>query len=597
MAREEYITSTGWRIQGSVKAPVSAPALEPGRDEDVLFTARVNLKVRLGTGSPVPVVLQTLHEAIVAQWPDAPPLTMDRHCERPAQRFHALRWTPARSKENFEGTLLWRHPHPESGGAPCTTHVKIAMHSTVCTLAVRITADHGWTSVRGVVGAGLARPAFLEILNERLRVSFAGRDCSAHDLTLMDMPGFTRNVLLSENRDIPVAVLSPLEDGGYAVDPDKLSAELLGLAHLFVMDQQQTSFALSDQLGDRRLSCYWGALRVYMPDFSCADRPDQHPLLQHDRLTDPLMRAGLIGNLSRIAQRWVHDFDVKIEPAPAHPARKSGVEASPPPVAQPATLADSESDPHRPVHETNFLQDVLSRLDARIEQMSAAIVTLSDTNRTLADELSRMRSSNLARGAGSNVVERRLQSIEQSVKSVAALVRESASESASTSASQASESPAPEASADEDTVSLVDIVRQASVAYPDTLLFLENAEASAGQSPYEDHERLAANLSIMSEVANRRRDGSLGSTLREAFREFGVAYRGGIAPSTSDRLRQQYVSYGPEGTMYECHEHLVLGSGYDPRHCLRIYFTSRAANETRFVIGHIGRHLNVKSTT
>jgi hypothetical protein len=49
--------------------------------------------------------------------------------------------------------------------------------------------------------------------------------------------------------------------------------------------------------------------------------------------------------------------------------------------------------------------------------------------------------------------------------------------------------------------------------------------------------------------------------------------------------------------MYDCVEHLALGDSYDPRYCLRIYFTSRAPAETRFVIGHVGRHFDVKTTT
>jgi hypothetical protein len=41
----------------------------------------------------------------------------------------------------------------------------------------------------------------------------------------------------------------------------------------------------------------------------------------------------------------------------------------------------------------------------------------------------------------------------------------------------------------------------------------------------------------------------------------------------------------------------VLGNTYDPRRCLRIYFSSRVPNERRFVLGHVGRHLTVLSST
>jgi hypothetical protein len=47
----------------------------------------------------------------------------------------------------------------------------------------------------------------------------------------------------------------------------------------------------------------------------------------------------------------------------------------------------------------------------------------------------------------------------------------------------------------------------------------------------------------------------------------------------------------------QCHEHIVVGSSYDPRYCLRIYFSSRSPEDARFIIGHVGRHLDVKTTT
>jgi len=86
-------------------------------------------------------------------------------------------------------------------------------------------------------------------------------------------------------------------------------------------------------------------------------------------------------------------------------------------------------------------------------------------------------------------------------------------------------------------------------------------------------------------------------SLRDAFAEAGLEYRGGIAKATSKKHRQQYEVVMPGGTVVECHEHVVMGTSYDPRFCLRIYFTSRAPGEPRFVIAHVGRHFDVKTTT
>ncbi|GEM_PF-1343263 len=661
--KREHVTNTGWRIVGAYEPNTAPPPVEPGRDEDVLYTMRVTIRTRMGTGSPVLPLLTTLNEAISEHWTDAPPLTLARAVEREPQRFHGLKWQPSGTMDAWNATLLWRHPHPEAAGAPCTTQVLLNAQNGTGTMAIRITADNGVSSVRGIIGAGLARPKFLAALQQRVRVSFAGIECRPHELTLGDMPNFVRNVLLGD-REIPVAVLSPFEASGYAIDPAALSAELMGLAHLYVMDRQPTSFELSDQLGDRRLSCYWGALRVYMPSFSCADRPDEHPLLQQERVADPIERARLIGNLARFAQGWVRDFTVEadinaataantvppgaetsvpvmpallaekvvarsvldktegahpdaeeapvVQPNAAQPNRVQADRTSTEMVATSAPFADNAGPAvtapvlapfddtiaaairaiaESAVNATRTFEQVVSRMDGRLEQMSTVLTGLAEVNRALVEEVVRLRSVSTARNAGSNVGDRRMQSLEQSVRSVLNAVRNDAVQPSAAPELQA------EPDVDEDAISLVEVVRQAAASYPETLLVLESAESSAADSPYLERDRVAQVLDIMAEVADRRRGGALGSSLREVFRAYGVEYRGGIASSTSEKQKRQYAGKGPDGTEYECHEHIVLGSGYDPRYCFRIYFTSRAPLEPRFVVAHAGRHHDVKSST
>ncbi|MEO5798632.1 MAG: hypothetical protein ABIS00_04225 [Gemmatimonadales bacterium] len=144
---------------------------------------------------------------------------------------------------------------------------------------------------------------------------------------------------------------------------------------------------------------------------------------------------------------------------------------------------------------------------------------------------------------------------------------------------------------------LVDAVRQASSEYGDALLVLESAETTAADSPFTDVDRLGVVLQAMAYVARRRQEGGLEGGLRAAFQELGIDYRSGVSKTTSEKLRRQYHFSGPDGREYDCPEHIALGATYDPKHCLRIYFTSRAPSEPRFVLGHVGRHLTVKTTT
>jgi hypothetical protein len=144
---------------------------------------------------------------------------------------------------------------------------------------------------------------------------------------------------------------------------------------------------------------------------------------------------------------------------------------------------------------------------------------------------------------------------------------------------------------------LVEVVQDVAESHSDALVFLDSAYAAAAASPYEDPERVRAILDAMGHVARRRRDGVLGTSLREAFGDLGLDYRGAIARSTPERLRQQYRFPHPERGLVEAEEHIALGNTYDPRRCVRIYFSSRVPNEPRFVIGHVGRHFEVMSSS
>lgn len=107
---------------------------------------------------------------------------------------------------------------------------------------------------------------------------------------------------------------------------------------------------------------------------------------------------------------------------------------------------------------------------------------------------------------------------------------------------------------------------------------------------------MRAVFEAMARVSRRRQEGVLGTSLREAFGDLGVDYRGAIAKSTPSRLREQYrFTYGNE--LVAAEEHIALGNTYDPRRCLRIYFSSRVPSDTRFVIGHVGRHFEVITST
>ena len=617
-SRQQLVTDTGWRVVGQAvslvnELPISGQ-LPEGRAEDTLYIARFRVRPRLGGGSAVNRLLAVLGDALIREWEGAPPLTRDSSLARPPGRFHGVRWDTLGDAGAWTGELLWRHPHPVVAGAPCTTHVVIVEQGLHTELTVRVTADAGLASVRGPVGAGQARPAFLTEMNRTLVMSVEGVPSQPSRLDESEIDSFVRDVLLSDTRRTPVAVLAPLEGGGFALEPHELADELLGRAQLYVMPYHSATFRLTDSLGDRRLSCYWGALRFYMPEFSCADSPEEHPLLVHDRLLDPVIRAGVYGRLSREAAQWIamppgvaerRSPPVTTVEVPARPAgvtpevgveHESPADQGTPPVAELETgAAAAPGNALAPV-------GLLESLGARIASLTDSIARLAESNAQLADEIQRLHTTGSVRAASSTSLERRLASIERLLERTLPLaehdedrVRDAAGDVLTARSGADADAEADDAE-DED-LTLLDVLRQAASTHTDALLVLDNAERAAADSPYEDVERVAVILDAMAVVARRRQAGALGNSLRQAFRDIGVEYRGGIAQSTSERMQQQYLITGPDGRSYDCREHIVLGTSYDPRHCLRIYFTSRAPVEPRFVIGHVGRHFEVKSSS
>jgi len=580
--RTEVVTSTGWRLVGSAADLVSnptAPVLEPsGREDDILYAAHFVVRPRLGTHA-VDALLSALNETLSRVRPDRAPLARQGAVAESAGRFHALVWDTYASGERWTGELIWRHAHPVVAGVACTTHLVVVEQPGHVTLTVRVDAPGGVVAVGGLVGAGQARPAILAEINRRVRLVFDGV-AEPRTLGEADIEAFVRDVLLSETRQVPVAILSPTEEGEYAVAPAQLAEELLGVAHLVVLDRHATTFRLTDTLGDRRLSCYFGALRVYMPEFSCADRPDQHPLLVDDRLMDPVVRSGLVGALSRGARRRV-----------SPPARVADLRFADARASRGATVAPSGGTPTGArVPATPGPSGDAGAVSAGAE-LTAMVSRLVATNAALLDEVTQLRMTTAVRAASASALERRVGSLERLLRDF--LARPDAESAALPREDEPLEEPVETASE----LTLLQVVRQAEVAHADALLILETALASAAESPFEDVGRVAVVLDAMAQLARRRQAGTLGVSLREAFREYGIDYRGGIASSTSKRLRRQYLARLPAGDAVECDEHVVLGTSYDPRHCLRIYFTSLAPAEPRFVIAHAGRHFDVVTTT
>lgn len=606
------ITENGLRIVGAARDLFAeagagpAHALVPGRAPDALFG--VKLVLRSGGREPVmPAVLDILTRWIRASGVEVPALEKGVPASVDPERGSGLLWRDGVERRAWSGELVWRAAHPTVRGGRVTHHLVLEERTHFDRLTLRITADDGLNAVRGAVGAGQVRPGWLDEVADRFQVEAWGSPVRPGPLTGLGVEDFVRSTLLGR-RAHPVAVQAPLEDGSYVLDPGDVARELMGLAPLYVMERHDTTFRLTDTIGDKRLSCFFGALRIYMPGFTPSDDPFDHPLLVRDRLVDPVMRAAEMGQAAIFVARALEMPDPFGWDPPAPPAEERGADPAdvpppapatappdPEPTPAPATTPQAAPEPEaaaaptsEPAPPSPDLPEVLALLRQGLE----AQAHLAREIGRLTDEVERLRTLTNVRSAGTAMLERQIGRLRDELD--ARLPAEPAP--ATPVGDEAMHGDAGEADSPLPPDELLSLVLSASLLYPDELLVLPQAETSALESPYEDPERVGAILDAMASVARRRAAGGLGVPLREAFREFGVDYRGGISETTSARMREQYRFVGPDDREYDCVEHIALGTARDPRYCLRIYFTSRAKAENRFVIGHIGKHFDVAMT-
>ena len=596
-ASAEQVTSTGIRIVGKAAAELVAQAaaipLDAPPMRDALWAARFRVRPRLGTGSPVPALLETIGAALRAEWDGCPAVTRDTPFTRPPARFRGISWDVIGDPGAWRGELVWRHQHPRLAGTAVTTHLVIDEQQQITTLTLVAAADGGVPGVRGIVGAGQSRPPILAELRKVVSLTVDGHDGRLLMLEDLEVAPFVRDVLLSDDRAWPVGVLAPLETGNYVVSPEALADELFGLAPLYVIARHNGTFRLTDAIGDRRLSAYFGALRVYRPEFSCADRSDDHWLLVRERLEDPLERAILVGAMAQATlHRALPVEGVAARRAALTPPVPVAVAAQPETIPEPDVSPTPAAGPMVPTESLGALAALptaIAQLAAQMHDLAGAVGHLVTVNAELSDEIARLRTATAIRASSAQAVERRLEQIQASVAAPESDADAPVEEDRVAHAGDAEDG--------ESLPTLLDAVRQAASEYSDALLMLDSAEASAALSPYVDADRAGVVLQAMAYISRRRQEGGLGTSMRAAFQELGIDYRAQISKSTSEKLRQQYRFASPDGTVHECHEHIAIGSTYDPRYCLRIYFTSRAPSESRFVVGHVGRHLEVMTSS
>lgn len=460
-----------------------------------------------------------------------------------------FRWEPFSQGDSFLHEFTWRHPDRLHPDVAWSTQLSAVRTSETMRFSVRVSNSGPDFPDAGALLT--TRPRLIPALADRfsLRVDRSSLRRRARRLAAGEVSDFVRYELFDSGRALPIVVITPGEDGKFIVEPDRIVDELLSLGEVCCIPDADSTFALTSVLGRKELSCFHGAMRVYLPGLRANSDPREHPLIlprraaeRRDRLRLAQFLAVLTTRRYRGEARIQHLRD---ERAVAREARRAALERSL------STLQGKDTDAQtwRQLAEDydSSNRQLKLELDALKEENRAIVITKD----ALARNLRRLRD---ARG------------IDEGTTPILA----------------------PD--------SLVEAVQQAQLLHSEYLNILPTAATAAEDSPYRDPGDASRALGALAQISARSKQGPLGRNLKDVFAELGLDYRPGISPKTPKRLREQHV-FTDGVREYECFEHLCFGSSYDPADCLRIYFTTARDDAGRWTVGHVGRHLDTLSTT
>jgi hypothetical protein len=214
-------------------------------------------------------------------------------------------------------TITWHRPLAEEEGVGWRLRAQVGLEDTGSWASVRIALQPTTYRLRPPVGFDLFRPGLVPALLDGLEVTLDGRRLPTTPTTIA-RAGVADLVALLERPDrvLPVVVVSPVpETRRPLIDVSRTANVLAGLAHVMVIDDPQTTYALTNTVGKHH-SVFEGAVRMYWPGWERAGDPFAHPLW----LAGALRADGLHSRLPNELLRIVAAVAAMRVPEPSPPA-------------------------------------------------------------------------------------------------------------------------------------------------------------------------------------------------------------------------------------------------------------------------------------
>jgi len=408
------------------------------------------------------------------------------------------------------------------------------------------------------------RPMLVAKILEHCRMSATSRGGKAKPLTLEDAEGF-EYVVRDPEREYPIVQVSALQDGTFAVDPDRLASFLIGVADVVAIPPGVDTFALEDRLG-ARYSCFHGAVNVVWPlvrgsggDFAPATR---------------IMAARLLELRSQGEASENHVLAVVCHRTNAPYSRRHLT----PEAVHSALLRDA--------------METAKASGAKPDAEFAAILHRVDHDQQ--EEISRLKTDLAGKESETSALQSQVDTLAGSVESLKqSITAMSQSSRASTPAALSTADRKALVAGLTDEPSLTEALALIGLLFPDRVVILDSASKSARDADGFQHPRRA--FGLLATLCGDYWDAlAAGKSDAEARGVLGNAFSARESETVEkNRKARALRTFTYKGNEIEMMMHLRIGVKPSRHEAWRCHFEWDATDK-RIVIGHCGEHLDHK---
>ena len=183
-------------------------------------------------------------------------------------------------------TLEWSYPDDQDPGLQWIAACQLARNGPrlEASVAIRIVSTN---PIAKPLSYNLKRPGIVDLLVQNFTCAIGKSPIPSkyRELERNDIELFVEDTLCAGDRWLPIIAISP-EQGirDYLLKPDEIQQTLLGHAQVVAFRDVGAGRCWTDALGNKELSCYLGAVRLYWPGFHRKVKPVEHPLYLADSI-------------------------------------------------------------------------------------------------------------------------------------------------------------------------------------------------------------------------------------------------------------------------------------------------------------------------